>query len=79
MLEADSWNGLNQHKQLLNIFINHELKHLCALNKSNQWDGKLSREAETMLHQHAIQNDISELQIALWFVKLVILFSFFFI
>ena len=70
-LETDGWNYFKQHENLLKIFINHELNKLVVVvgdtNKSPlKWNGVLSREAETILHQHAIQNDLTDFQIVLW-------------
>jgi BAI1-associated protein 3 len=63
--EEDNWNDLKQQENILAIFINHELNRLNE-KKNNEWSGELSREAETILHQHAIQGDISDFQITMW-------------
>ncbi|CAG0885740.1 unnamed protein product [Darwinula stevensoni] len=61
--EEDPWTEVTQHAHLISIFISHELR-LHAGN-SESWPGDLSQEALTILHQHAIQGDITEVQQAL--------------
>lgn len=63
--EDDNSNDLKQQEQMLSLFIDHELNQLGAEKKSTDWNGKLSREAETILHQHAIQGDITDFQITM--------------
>lgn len=63
--EEDNWNDLKQQEKILVLFIHHELGKLGERNY-NEWSGELSREAETILHQHAIQGDITDFQITLW-------------
>jgi BAI1-associated protein 3 len=48
----------------MEIFIDHELSKFKGNN--NEWKGELSKEAETVLHQHAIQGDLTDLQLAMW-------------
>jgi len=67
--EEDNWNDLKQREQLLSIFIDHELSKVYE-KKSYEWRGELPREAETVLHQHAIQGDITDFQIAIWQVQI---------
>jgi BAI1-associated protein 3 len=55
---------LKQHGQLLEIFIDYEISKFKGNN--DKWKGCLSREAETVLHQHAIQGDLTEIQLAIW-------------
>ena len=55
---------LKQHGQLLEIFIDYEISKFKGNN--SEWKGTLSREAETVLHQQAIQGDLTELQLAIW-------------
>jgi BAI1-associated protein 3 len=63
--EEDNWNDLKQREELLTIFIDYELSNFDE-KKSLDWCGKLSRESETILHQHAIQGNITDFQIAIW-------------
>lgn len=65
MSEEDNSNDLNQHEQLLSKFIEHELNSF-DIENIDEWNGKLSKEAETILHQHAIQGDITDFQITMW-------------
>jgi len=62
--EDDNSNDFKQQQKLVSLFINHELSKFAG--KSTEWNGKLSREAETILHQHAIQGDITDFQITMW-------------
>lgn len=63
-LDEDSWNELKEQKQLISIFIDYELSKF--IGKNDEWNGDMSKEAETILHQHAIQGDLTELQIEIW-------------
>ncbi|CAF1561477.1 unnamed protein product, partial [Rotaria magnacalcarata] len=58
--EEDNWTDIKQHVELLQIFIDHELKKFKG--QTTKWSGTLSRDAETILHQHAIQGDITDIQ-----------------
>jgi BAI1-associated protein 3 len=58
--EEDNWTDIKQHVELLQIFIDHELNKFKG--ETTGWSGELSREAETILHQHAIQGDITDIQ-----------------
>ncbi|CAF1576139.1 unnamed protein product [Adineta ricciae] len=58
--EEDNWTDIKQHVELLQIFIQHELNKFKG--EKNHWTGELSRDAETILHQHAIQGDITDTQ-----------------
>ncbi|CAF1488850.1 unnamed protein product, partial [Didymodactylos carnosus] len=58
--EEDNWTDIKQHVELLQIFIDYELNKFKG--KSTEWNGELSRDAETILHQHAIQGDITAIQ-----------------
>jgi BAI1-associated protein 3 len=61
--EEDNWNDFKQQIKLMSIFIDHELaKHEDSVN----WNGQFCREAETILHQHAIQGDVTDFQLAIW-------------
>ncbi|GBL78569.1 BAI1-associated protein 3 [Araneus ventricosus] len=59
----DNEREVAEHEQLIWIFVNHELKMFQG--KPYEWAGDLPQQALTILHQHAIQGDITELQQAL--------------
>ena len=63
-LEDQIFTELKQHGQLMEIFIDNELSKFKG--KNGDWKGELSKEAETILHQHAIQGDLTERQLAMW-------------
>ncbi|XP_075725247.1 BAI1-associated protein 3-like isoform X4 [Rhipicephalus microplus] len=59
----DNWKEVVEHQELLWIFIEHELRQLeCP---SYEWAGDLPAPALTILQQHAIQGDLTELQQAI--------------
>ncbi|CAF0914776.1 unnamed protein product [Rotaria sordida] len=58
--EEDNWTDIKQHVELLQIIIDHELNKFKG--ETTKWAGELSRDAETILHQHAIQGDITDIQ-----------------
>ncbi|UJR07768.1 hypothetical protein I4U23_012051 [Adineta vaga] len=58
--EEDNWTDIKQHVELLQIFIDHELNTFKGA--TTDWTGELSRDAETILHQHAIQGDVTDIQ-----------------
>ncbi|CAF4237191.1 unnamed protein product, partial [Rotaria sp. Silwood2] len=58
--EEDNWTDIKEHVELLQIFIDHELKKFKG--ETTEWTGELSRDAETILHQHAIQGGITDIQ-----------------
>lgn len=61
--EEDRWTELTQHESLYTTFIDYELKNW---NKETwTWNGDLPGPALTILHQHAVQGDLTELQTAL--------------
>ena len=61
--EDDNWNDFKQQEKLISIFIDHESTKNGDLKN---WKGTFSREAETILHQHAIQGDLTDFQLAIW-------------
>lgn len=65
---------LSQHEKMIRLFIQYELKRL-NLEKSFEWNGELSREAETILHQHSIQGDMNEFQNKLRLVIFLLLIN----
>lgn len=61
--EEDRWTELTQHESLYTTFIDYELRNW---NKETwTWNGDLPGPALTILHQHAVQGDLTELQTAL--------------
>ncbi|XP_023321251.1 BAI1-associated protein 3 [Eurytemora carolleeae] len=60
--EEDNKNELQQQFHLYHIFINHAIANLKG--GISEWDGSLCQAANTILHQHAIQGDINNLQVA---------------
>ncbi|XP_055945968.1 BAI1-associated protein 3-like isoform X1 [Argiope bruennichi] len=58
--EEDNWKEVVEHMELFWVFIQHELKQ--HFGPSYEWAGDLPQPALTILHQHAIQGDITELQ-----------------
>ncbi|OQV24473.1 BAI1-associated protein 3 [Hypsibius exemplaris] len=60
--DKDQGNNLSdfiQHRDLYLIFMKSEIK---KYKSSLEWTGEMSSEAETILHQHAIQGDLTDLQ-----------------
>ncbi|XP_055875420.1 BAI1-associated protein 3-like isoform X3 [Biomphalaria glabrata] len=58
--EDDNWTDVRQHEDLMCIFIEYELRKY--QDASYKWTGDLPQVARTILHQHAIQGDITEVQ-----------------
>lgn len=62
---------VRQHERLFGVLLSHELDtaaNLAASGAENEpgvWDGELCGAAQTLLHQHAVQGDLSPLQEAL--------------
>ena len=61
--EEDNWSDLRQQERLHEMFIAHELR--LFQGASWEWRGELSPAARAILHQHAIQGDVTDLQLAL--------------
>ncbi|XP_064637155.1 BAI1-associated protein 3-like isoform X4 [Lineus longissimus] len=61
--EEDNWTDIKQHEDLYCIFIEHEIRKY--QDAKYRWDGELPQAAQTILHQHAIQGDITEVQRAM--------------
>jgi BAI1-associated protein 3 len=61
-----NYSELNEHEKLMRIFIDCDLARYRG--KTEDWNGELSMEAETILHQHAIQGDMTDIQIWMWYV-----------
>ncbi|XP_070168041.1 BAI1-associated protein 3 isoform X3 [Polyergus mexicanus] len=58
--EEDNWGELRQQERLYTVFLNHEMN-----KQGEDFTGELSQTALTILHQHAVQGDVTELQQAL--------------
>jgi BAI1-associated protein 3 len=61
--EEDNWTELTQHESLYATFVDYELKNWSR--ETWTWSGDLPGPALTILHQHAVQGDLTELQTAL--------------
>ncbi|KAF5278098.1 hypothetical protein FQR65_LT03614 [Abscondita terminalis] len=61
--EEDNWTEVRQHESLYAIFVDYELRNWTE--ESWTWSGDLPGPALTILHQQAVQGDLSELQKAL--------------
>ncbi|XP_067135056.1 BAI1-associated protein 3-like isoform X2 [Centruroides vittatus] len=62
-VDEDNWKEVVEHQELLWMFIEYELSQ--HQGPSSEWAGDLSQAALTILHQHAIQGDLTELQQAM--------------
>ncbi|XP_057657644.1 BAI1-associated protein 3 isoform X1 [Diorhabda carinulata] len=58
--DDDNWTELTQHENLFATFIDYELRNWGR--ETWTWNGDLPGMALTILHQHAVQGDLSELQ-----------------
>ncbi|XP_047741537.1 BAI1-associated protein 3 [Hyalella azteca] len=58
--EEEVWREVQQHEQIVTVFVLHELSKW--KDDSLGWDGSLAPPAETILHQHALQGDLTRLQ-----------------
>ncbi|XP_064617037.1 BAI1-associated protein 3-like [Liolophura sinensis] len=58
--EDDNWTDVKQHEDLMCIFIQHEQRKF--RDASYKWSGNLPQAALTILHQHAIQGDVTNIQ-----------------
>ncbi|KAL1518076.1 hypothetical protein ABEB36_001756 [Hypothenemus hampei] len=61
--DGDNWTELTQHEQLFATFVDYELRNWNR--ESWTWSGDLPGPALTILHQHAVQGDLSEFQTAM--------------
>ncbi|XP_025835570.1 BAI1-associated protein 3 [Agrilus planipennis] len=60
MSEEDNWTEVRQHENLYVMFIDYELSNWNG--ETWTWSGDLSGPALTILHQHSVQGDLTELQ-----------------
>ncbi|XP_076763974.1 BAI1 associated protein 3 isoform X3 [Xylocopa sonorina] len=58
--EEDNWGELRQQERLYTVFLNHEMN-----KQGEEFTGELPQTALTILHQHAVQGDVTKLQQAL--------------
>ncbi|XP_065160507.1 BAI1-associated protein 3 isoform X2 [Atheta coriaria] len=61
--DDDNWTELMQHEALYAAFVDYELRNWSR--ETWTWSGDLPGPALTILHQHAVQGDLSELQTAM--------------
>ncbi|CAH1794940.1 unnamed protein product, partial [Owenia fusiformis] len=59
-IEGDNWDDLAQHEDLLCMFIKYEITKFRY--ETFRWTGDLPQAARTILHQHAIQGDVTDAQ-----------------
>ena len=65
--DGDNTIDVRQHIHICKQFALHELAQQCGneAQDGDKWTGKLSHTAEAVLHQHAVQGDLTELQLAM--------------
>ncbi|CAH8658573.1 unnamed protein product [Heterobilharzia americana] len=61
--ESDKGVAIQEHIQLFYLFMLHQIKQEDSTGIS--WDGNLVDEGEIILHQHAVQNGLTEIQMAM--------------
>ncbi|XP_072947566.1 BAI1-associated protein 3 [Epargyreus clarus] len=68
--DDDNWQQVRQHERLFGVLLAHEVETAAnaaggAESDSATWEGELCGAAQTLLHQHAVQGDMSSLQAAI--------------
>ncbi|CAG4947849.1 unnamed protein product [Parnassius apollo] len=73
--DDDNWQQVRQHERLFGVLLAHEVETNFLNNTedrkegegcaSGSWEGDLCGAAQTLLHQHAVQGDLSTLQAAI--------------
>ncbi|XP_022124719.2 BAI1-associated protein 3 [Pieris rapae] len=69
--DDDNWQQVRQHERLFGVLLSHEVETAAnvacegAESDSHAWEGDLCGAAQTLLHQHAVQGDMSSLQAAI--------------
>ncbi|XP_024086156.1 BAI1-associated protein 3 isoform X2 [Cimex lectularius] len=58
--EEDNWEDMRQQVKLTTVFANYEMSR----SQSKIWTGELPHVALSILHQHAIQGDLTDLQVS---------------
>ncbi|XP_033744420.1 BAI1-associated protein 3-like isoform X1 [Pecten maximus] len=61
--EDDNWTDVRQHEDLMSVFVQHEVRKMD--DSPSKWRGDLPKAAMTILHQHAIQGDVTDAQQAM--------------
>lgn len=61
---------VRQHERLFGVLLAHEVENASsgpsgAESEGAAWEGELCGAAQTLLHQHAVQSDMSSLQAAI--------------
>ncbi|CAH2039629.1 unnamed protein product, partial [Iphiclides podalirius] len=73
--DDDNWQQVRQHERLFGVLLAHEVETASMLHSGDAasgeasssvpWEGELCGAAQTLLHQHAVQGDLSTLQAAI--------------
>ncbi|XP_048487474.1 BAI1-associated protein 3 [Plutella xylostella] len=68
--DDDNWQQVRQHERLFGVLLSHEVETAASLQPGDAeghsgFEGELCGAAQTLLHQHAVQGDLSELQAAI--------------
>lgn len=63
--EEDNALTFAQHHEMAYLFAEYELRRKSSQEIAD-WHGELPESAETILHQHALQGALSDLQKAVW-------------
>lgn len=70
--DDDNWQQVRQHERIFGVLLAREIETPANMGTSAAegetsatWDGELCGPAQTLLHQHAIQGDLSALQTAI--------------
>ncbi|KAJ8319416.1 hypothetical protein KUTeg_004507 [Tegillarca granosa] len=61
--EDDNWTDVRQHEDLISLFVQHEIRRFQDV--PHKWSGNFPKAAKTILHQHAIQGDVTDVQQAI--------------
>uniref|UniRef100_A0A915JTW0 Uncharacterized protein n=1 Tax=Romanomermis culicivorax TaxID=13658 RepID=A0A915JTW0_ROMCU len=71
--DEDDMLDVKQHVGLIKIFVDYEIRQLNS--DMTKWNGQLSQPALTILHQHAVQGDLTEVHQAMWLVSYWLAYS----
>lgn len=73
-VNIDFYTKVRQHERLFGVLLAHEVETAnsgtsseaaCQSSSVSTWEGDLCGAAQTLLHQHAVQGDLSSLQAAI--------------